>query len=883
VTTAHGVPLPVGTVTFLRTDVEGSMRRIRRLGSAWDEVNAAHLAIVRGAIEARGGVVVRTEGDACFAAFAEARSAAAAAADIQRAIDGADLDPEGLLVRIGLHSGEAHLAGDDYGGFEVNRAARVAATGHGGQIVVSGATRALIEDELPSGTHLADLGRFVLKDVARPEQLSQLTVDGLRSSFPALRTGGSSMSMLPERLTSFVGRGDVHAGVVGLLGTARLITLTGPGGIGKTSLAVEVARAVEPRFADGAWFVPMADVTDPDELRAAVARRLGLTDGPMRPARDALLAFLAERSVVLVLDNLEHLLGAADAVAAMVRASPASRVLVTSRAPLHVIGEHEVPMQPLGEEAVRLFVDRARAVAPGWDPGPDAPVIREICELLDALPLGIELAAARMSLLSPEVIRDRLRASLPLPGSGPRDAPARQRTLEGAVGWSHDLLPPDQRQLLADLGVFDGGFDLEQATAVAGPGAHGSDRLDDLLALADQSLIQPKPAPTGRIRFRLLRTIRAFALGRLAASGHESDVRRRHADAYVSLLREALPHLNTSRHASWIDRVAPDQANLRAAARWTIDSGEGDLALQLTGVLWRFWHAFGALDEGRVLAERALAIPEAPTTGSTRAWAEAAAGNLAYWQADHPVARHHYERQIELAQAADDKVAETDGWFNLGHVLFIGNEAQAPEREFTDEVIGRYRELGDAWGEARAEWSFAVIAMTEGKVDEAYERFARDRERFDRLDDRQYHAMCSATLGWAAFMRGDAAAAIAYSVEALVETHAMRDLGTSTISLHIGVLMASMLGRTEDAARLSGAFESLCQRYGVRPPASLERFIGDLDPLGPARASLSPEAFAAAVEEGRHLSLDEAVALIVELGDAARAAPVAAPTPGGPG
>jgi predicted ATPase/class 3 adenylate cyclase len=862
------VALPVGTVTFLRTDVEGSMRRIRRLGSAWDEVNAAHLAIVRAAIRQHGGVVVRTEGDACFAAFTEARAAAAAAVAIQRGIDTAELDPDGLLVRVGLHTGEAYLAGDDYGGFEVNRAARVAAVGHGGQVVVSESTRALIEDQLPVGTRLDDLGHHRLKDVARPEHLSQLTIDGLRSSFPPLRTQGAS-SHLPARLTSFVGRQGELEAITSLAEDVRLITLTGPGGIGKTSLALEVARATESRHADGAWMVPMADVSDPDQFRSAVAHRLGLQDGPMRPAAEALLPFLAERSLVLVLDNLEHLLGAAETVGAIVQASPASRVIVTSRAPLHIAGEHEVPLRPLGEGAMKLFVERARSVRPDWSVGPDEPVIREICELLDELPLGIELAAARMAHLPPAVIRDRLLARLPLPGHGPRDVPARQRTLDATVAWSYELLPEPQQALLRSLAVFDGGFDLEQVTAVAGPGADGGDRLDDLLGLAEQSLIQPMAASMGRVRFRSLRTIGTFALERLASAGGEAETRRRHAQAFIDLLERALPHLNTSRHASWIDRVAPDEANLRAAARWTIEAGEGELAIRLTGVLWRFWHALGLVAEGRALAARALAMPNAPSMGVARAWAEAAAGSLAYWQGEPKAARAHYERQLALAEESADEVAVADAWFNLSHVLFLDGDPEQAQLELVDAVVARYRALGDEWGMARAEWATAVIAMSRGEVGNAYERLAADRIRFERLDDRQYLAMTNASLGWAAFMQGDMPSAIRSSVAALVETHAMRDLGTSAISLHVGVLMASMLRRPEEAARLSGAFEGLCERYGVRPPASLETFIGDIDPVGSARVELGPEAFAEAFERGRQMSLDEAVALIVELGDMA--------------
>ena len=278
---------------------------------------------------------------------------------------------------------------------------------------------------------------------------------------------------LPDRITSFVGRDQDITDLAELATDARLMTLTGPGGIGKTSLAIEVARRLEPRFPDGAWFVSLAALAGPDQVRSAIAHGIGIYDGPERSAASAVLSFLADRSMVLVLDNMEHLLDAADDVAAVVHASPGSRVLVTSRAPLRIAGEHEVPVAPLVDDGTALFVDRARAVRVGWEPAEDREVIAEICHLLDDLPLGIELAAARVSALSPTVIRDRLAARLPLPGSGFRDAPARQRTLEGAVAWSHDLLSQDRQALLHRLGVFEGGFDLEQVESVVGASAVG--------------------------------------------------------------------------------------------------------------------------------------------------------------------------------------------------------------------------------------------------------------------------------------------------------------------------------------------------------------------------------------------------------------------------
>ena len=883
-------PLPVGTVTFLRTDVEGSMALARALGARWDDRNTEHVELLQAAIDTHGGRLVRTEGDAVFAAFPEAGAAVAAAVDGQRAVVGHPWPDDGpIRVRMGLHSGEAHLAGDDYGGVEVSRAARIAAVGHGGQIVLSGATYELAADALPAGVAARDLGAYVLRDVPRPERLYELTGPGLPSGFPPLRAGRTVRGNLVPRASTFVGRaGDVED-LRELLWTSRLVTLTGPGGIGKTSLATEVARAVEGEFADGAWLVGLAAIDDAADVRTVIARTLGLFDGPTHAAADTLSAFLADRSVLLVLDNFEHLLDAAPVVGELLAASPASRVVVTSRAPLHVSGEQEYPVGPLpvesgaGSEATvaaavgsarQLFVDRARAVRPGWEPGPDAATIDDICRMVDGLPLGIELAAARIGLLPPGVIRDRLAAHLPLPGPGSRDAPARQRTLEAAVAWSHDLLAPDLQTLLHDLAVFEGGFDLEQVDAVAGVRGAGGDRLDDLLELADRSLIVPVPLPTGGPRFRLLQTIAAFAQRRLAVSGREVEVRRRHAHAYLDLALDAERQLTTSHQAATLVRTLPDMPNLRAATRWAIEAGEADLALRLVAHSWRLWHGQGLLNESAALTREALAMPTVPTSGSVRAWAIAAAGNIAYWQADQATARRYYEAQVALAKAADDEVCLVDGLFNLGHVAFIDREDEAAQLAYIDDVVARYRDLGDERAVARAAWARAGVALTNGRQADAITLLQEGIREFERLDDPQYHSMSMANLGWANFIAGDAPAAIRWSVGAVLEAYEMGDIVTTTISLHIGVLMAVMVGQFEEAAVLEGAFEALCERYAVRPPAALGRFIANIDPFATTRAALDPEVYEANVERGRRLSLDEAVAMVVKVGGDASAARV---------
>jgi predicted ATPase len=575
--------------------------------------------------------------------------------------------------------------------------------------------------------------------------------------------------------------------------------------------------------------------------------------------------------MVIVLDNMEQVLDAADHVTAVIRASPESRVIVTSRAPLHVVGEQEITVRPLADDGVSLFIERAQAVRAGWRPGADLPVIEEICSLLDDLPLGIELAAARIALLSPAVIRDRLAARLPLPGPGVRDAPGRQRTLDAAVSWSHDLLDPARQRLLHELAVFEGGFDLEQVDAIGVPEGSSADRLDDLLELADHSLIVSVPAPAGRVRFRMLRTIQTFALTRLADAGDEAAVRRRHAESFLALVRSEQTRLNTSWHGEVLDRVGPEMANIRAAVRWAIETEAGELALHLAANLWRFWNAFGLGTEGRRVTESILALPSAAGVSSARSWAAAAAGNLAYWQADSEGARIWYERQIELAKASDDEAGVVDGLFNLGHVIGLADSGEGLQQQMVEEVLRRYRDLGDERSLARAGWGLGILAMSGGRPAEAAEQLERILPEFDRLDDRQYHAMAVASLGWAWFARGDVARATRYAIDGLLESHAMRDLGTTTISLHIGVLVAVMTGRFEESAELIGAFDASCERYGVRPPAALTRFIEVNDPFVTTREALEPEVYQAAYERGRRFTLDEAVAKVAELGEVAAA------------
>lgn len=839
------------------------MALARAHGETWDRANATHLGLIRRAVDARGGVCVRTEGDAFFGAFREAGAAVLAAADAQRALATHAWPAEvPFKVRMGLLTGEAHLAGDDYGGFDVNRVARLAAAGHGGQVLLSEPTRLLAEASLGDGLAARDLGRHVLRDLPAPERLFQLDIEGLRTEFPPLRTARPSSGNVPVRLTSFLGRVAELEKLDGLLAQNRLVTLTGPGGIGKTSLAVELGRAWQDRVSDGVWFVALDAIGEPGMVRAEIARSLGLFDGPDRPAADGLEHYMADRAMVLVLDNFEHVLEAAVEVNALLKASPGLRVLVTSRAPLRIGGEHEFPVHTLAEDTAgpELFLQRAQAVRPGLDPDAERAVVDEICSMVDGLPLGLELAAARAAVLPLPAIRDRLAARLPLPGSGPRDAPQRQRTLEAAIAWSHDLLGEDDQRLLHDLAVFEGSFDVEQASQVA-----SGDVIAGLATLAEHSLLVPEPeGASGGIRYRVLQTIRSFSLDRLVADGREPDVRRRHAVAFLDLVERAAVHLPGADQARWVDRLGPDRANLRSAARWAIDAGDVDLALGLVAHSWRFWQLAGHLAEGRELADSALSMPGAGVPTAVRLKAVVAAASIAYWRADVGAATRYYEEQLALSIRLGDRAAEADAHFSLAFArnMHVGATAAWAEAE---AAIRLFEELGDERGLARTIWTRGTFVMVRDGPAKALPIFQEALEAFDRNGDAWYRCMAVGSLTWCYFAMNEPLEAAHWAKETILEYHALHDRTTTTISLAPSARVALDGGMAEDAAVLLGAFENLCEVYGVRPPSGILYLIAGANIDERTRDALGPEEFETARERGRRLTLDEAVDLVADV------------------
>ena len=553
--------LPTGTVTFLFTDIEGSTRLLQRLGAAYEGVLDEHRRRIRAAIAAGGGTEVGTEGDSFFAAFTSPSGGLLAAAEAQRALAAGGWPPDvSVPVRMGVHTGEVTVSAGDYVGLEVHRAARIAAAAHGGQVLVSSATLALAADRLPAGTSVRDLGEHRLKDLSRPERLSQLVIEGLRNDFPRPRTLDTTPNNLPLQLTSFVGREALVAEAKKLLAATRLLTLSGPGGTGKTRLALQVAADLVDQFPDGVFFVPLASVLAPDLVPSAIVSAIGIAEGASTPI-DRVIGHLRTSRTLLVLDNFEQVLaGGPDC-----RDDPAhDRAGEGARheplGPAH-LGEHELPVPPLGlpdprhlppfgalsqYEAVQLFIDRAVAARPDFSvTNENAPAVAEITARLDGLPLAIELAAARLRLLSPQAILARLGDRLALLSGGARDLPERQQTLRAAIAWSYDLLSETERRLFERLAVFSGGWSLEAAEAICGAAAPGSDEevdvLEALSSLSEKSLVRPQDDVHGDARFLMLSTIRAFAAELFEASADALDVRRRHGAFFLGLAERLGP------------------------------------------------------------------------------------------------------------------------------------------------------------------------------------------------------------------------------------------------------------------------------------------------------------------------------------------------------
>ena len=805
--------LPTGKVTFLFTDIEGSTKLLHELGAeAYAGALAEHRRVLRDAFARHGGIEVDTQGDAFFVAFPTAPGALSAAAYAQEALASGP-----IRVRIGLHTGQPHLTGDGYVGQDVHKGARIGAAGHGGQVLLSEETRELVAVEV------TDLGEHRLKDFAEPVWIFQLGSD----RFPPLKT--ISNTNLPRPASSFVGRDKEVSEVASLLqGGARLLTLTGPGGSGKTRLAIEAAAELRPEFRNGVFWVGLAALRDPALVLEAVAQTLG--------AKDGLAEHVGEREMLMLLDNLEQVVEAAPELASLVETCPNLKLLVTSRELLRVRGEVEYPVPPLAEpEAVELFCTRARVE-------PDE-TIAELCRRLDDLPLAVELAAARTSVLSPAQILERLSKRLDLLKGG-RDAEGRQQTLRSTIEWSHELLDEDEKRLFARLAVFAGGCTVEDAQEVANAD------LDILQSLVDKSLLRHTED-----RFWMLETIREYASERLEDSGEAADLRRRHAQRFLTLAEEAEP--NTRLYSGeWIERLEHEYDNLRAALDHLAATGENELVLRLAGALSDFWFYGGHLAEGRRRLESALQAEERPI--AARAKALNGAADMAYGSGDVATARLMAEKALALHRRLGDTWGAAYA-LNLLGVAFIEEGDFERAQLLVEESVGLFRQVGDDGFTVAATRTLAFTYQSRGDLERARTLHEANLRQAQALGFKETEAATLGSLANIAVHQGRVEDALALRKENLL---AWRDLGslqgTAQSLCGTALAFAVLLGRADTAALLLSCFEGLREQVGVS-----EAWVTRMNErtLAAIRAQLDEAAFAEAWEQGRGLTVDEAVAV----------------------
>jgi predicted ATPase/class 3 adenylate cyclase len=864
--------LPTGTVTFLFTDIESSTRLLQRLGGRYSLLLDEHAAIARRAIAEHGGVEVSTEGDSFFVAFRTPAEAVRAAAAIQRGLDTSDW-PNGAVVRVrmGLHTGEATLGAIGYVGIDVNRAARIAAAAHGGQVLVSEATRALVEHALPEAISLRDLGQHRLKDIAHPEHLYDLVIDGLPADFPPPRSLDARPNNLPLQLTSFVGREREIAEVKRLLETNRLLTLTGPGGTGKTRLALQVAADVLTDYRDGAFFVDLSSLTDPALVPSAVAGALEVAEVPGHPILESVREHLAAKELLLVVDNFEQVADACPVVEALLTAAPGLKVMATSRVVLALRGEQEYEVPPLEPptpeslpdlasllqvEAVRLFADRALAVSPRFEvTDENAPAVAAITARLDGLPLAIELAATRTKILTPEQILPRLQERLSILTSGPRTLPQRQRTLRGAIAWSHDLLDASERTLFSRLSVFTGGWTLESAEAVCDPMSLGLDSIEGLASLADQSLLRRSEMDGGRARFSMLETIREFGLEQLRATGELESMSRRHAEHFLDFALEAEPHLTAEHQAEWLDLCDEDHPNIRDALEWAIEADDAGRAQEAAGALWRFWQQRGHLAEGRGWFEMILAMPSGQTSSAARAKALIGAGGMAWWQKDRDAAGSCYTEAVAIERALGDPVRIAEALYNLSFV--VAGEDIESAAVMLEESLELFREAGHQFGVAQALAMLVIRDAQAGNWGHVIAKLEETREIWRRLGERLHLAF---DLVWLANSYGRVGRHTEARDTAIDALNLFCEVGNQTgigITLVDLAWLATWEGRHEDAIRFAGASESLMERAGG-PPGGFAGLL-EGDPVEDARIHLSDDVAEQARQEGLAMSADEAV------------------------
>lgn len=907
-------PIPTGTVTFLFTDIEGSTRLWESHPEEMREVLARHDTLVREAIERYHGFIFKTLGDAFYVAFATAPDALNAAVAAQRAIQSEQWsESTPIRVRMALHTGAVEGRDDDYFGPAVNRVARLLSTGHGGQTLVSQTTYDLVQDHLEPNVGLRDLGAHQLKDLARPEQIYQVTHPEFPVDFPAIRSLSTHPNNLPQQVSTFVGREKETSDVQALLRTQRLVSLLGAGGTGKTRLGIQVAANALELFPDGVWLVELAPLNDPAVVPEAVAMTFGLPDDPSKPVLEWVTEHLQDKRLLIVLDNCEHLIEAcAVLVDVLLRRCSDIVVLATSREGLGIGGEtaYRVPSLSLPDpkerhtleslshfESVRLFIDRATQADTGFTvTNENAPALASICHRLDGIPLAIELAAARLRTLSVEEINNKLDHRFRLLVSGNRTALPRQQTLRSLIDWSYDLLSDDEKVMLQRLSVFSGGFTLESAERVcAGDPVEESGVLDLLTSLANKSLLVTDQLGA-TTRYRLLETVRQYAVDRLAESGYWETAHDRHLQHFLEIANQAAESAQTTEAPQMWAHVEANYDNMRAAMEWAgSDSSRKDSELWIAHGLWGFWSTRGRATEGRQRLQRALEGSE-HASKRARACAMRSQGTLAWAQTDLNVAREITGQSLILFRELDDRAEIARSLNVLGNVACDqGNHADA--RAYYQESLAIRREIGDQAGISQSLVNLGNAASCEGDLETALKYYwdgtviALEAARFrgaanglynyayclfllgdlegsrayqtqcfshaEMVGDRRSMAISHYGLGLIDFEEGRYADARAHYKNGLRLMHEFGDRLRLCDCLDALAALAAREGSGVEAARTWGAEDRL-RREIAAPRIPHEQIRHDRQ-MAEARAALSDEAFDREWRVGERLSIEAVI------------------------
>jgi predicted ATPase/class 3 adenylate cyclase len=915
--------LPTGTVTFLFTDIEGSTKLWEKSPRGMQVALTRHDALLWETIEEHGGFVFKTVGDAFCAVFPTALSALESALAAQRGLFSEAWGEEigALKARMALHTGTTHERDGDYFGPPVNRVARLLSAGHGGQVLLSSSTQELVRDHLPPQTHLRDLGERRLKDLSRPERIFQLTAPDLPSEFPPLRTLESRTNNLPLQATPLIGREQEVEAACKLLRSSemRLLTLLGPGGTGKTRVGLQVAAELVDDFEDGVFFVPISAITDPALVAPTIARILGLSEGA-QPPEELLEGYLRDRQTLLLLDNLEQVIEAAPVVDRLLSNAANLKILATSRIPLGLYGEYEFPVPPLSlpdpdslpplehlneYEAIRLFMERARAVRPEFSlTEENAPAVLEICARLDGLPLAIELAAARIKLLPPQALLDRLGNRLKILTGGARNLPERQRTLRNAIEWSYELLDEGEKLLFSRLGVFSGGATLEAIEAVCDAREDlPTDVFDSVSSLLDQSLLRQEEGAGDEVRFVMLETIHEFANAKLEGSGEAEAVRRAHAEYFLDLAEVAESMLWGAEDAAWLDRLEREHGNMRAALSWATEHEEATLALRVGGALRWFWYMEGYYGEGRRWLEAALGKDWGAAAAEARAKALEGVGWLASGQGDLDRAQAAAEEGLKLrAEAVLGDVVVADLQNVLGEAVARQRGDYEWATELLTESLALHRKAGDIRGIAWSLCNLANVTSDRGNYEQAKELYEEGLALSRELDGAELLGAYLINLGYESLLEGEPERAIALNEEATELfrkrgrrgglQHTLGNLGWATLlrgdyeqaeTLHKQSLRVSQdlgdklvasdsveglactagaRGEAERSAILFGAAERQRETEGYQQ-APRDRSLR-VPYLAAAHAQLGEAAWSAAWEKGRSMQFEDTIGYALE-------------------